>query len=55
MAGGEVWLAKWRKIHEFHIHSHLMISFLLTNIFIHIQRLRRNSTCTQIHIQRQIS
>ena len=42
-----VWLAKWCKIHKFHIHSHLMISFLCTNVFIHIQQLLCHSTWTQ--------
>ena len=48
-------LAKLCKIHKFHIHSHLMISFLFTNIFIYVQQLRCHSTCARIHIQGNIS
>ena len=40
-----LWLAKWCKIHIFHIHSHLMISFLFTSTFIDIKQLRCHSTC----------
>ena len=45
-----VWLAKWCKIHKVYIHSHSVLLFLFTNIFIHIQQLNLYSRNISIHI-----
>ena len=50
-----LWLAKWCKIHKVYIHSHSMLLFLFTNIFIHIQQLNLYSGNILIHISRLFS
>ena len=52
---GQLWLAKWCKIHKVYFHSHSMLLLIFTNIFIHIQQPNLHSRNIFIHIYLCIS